>query len=94
MCSIPLTELEISFEEHWYSIREGETQCYSRINMHFRGTQSAFTITLRPISITMANTNYAVGDFVTTEGLNEATAGKCVITCIANSACEQWCLRC
>ena len=68
------TELEISFEESQYSIIEGETLS-KEIKLQFRGTQSPFTVTLYPVSITAANTDFDVGDFIAPEGSSEAAAG-------------------
>ena len=67
--------LEISFVEPQYSIREGEALS-PVLRLQFRETQNPLTVTLYPVSITTAKTEFEVEDFIMSSDIDEATAGE------------------
>ena len=66
---MPITGLEINFEEDHYSIVEGG-MLSTTIRIQFRQNQSPFTVVLCPVSISEAESR-SLGFFLESDTINE-----------------------
>ena len=68
-------ELEINIEETDYFVREGEILS-TEMRLQLRGTQSPFTVTLYPISISEAISQFNLQCWIFISIHHKATAGN------------------
>ncbi|CAI8050963.1 Extracellular matrix protein 3, partial [Geodia barretti] len=69
--------LEINFEESDYSIKEGATMLSTPIRLQFRTNQNPFTVTLRPISVDVAESE-KLGVFINSAAISSQSRATAV----------------